>query len=333
MKARNTIKDVAKEADVAISTVSRVLNSSGYVSEKTRKKVLDAVQILSYQQNNVARSLRQKNSNFIGLLVPDIANEFYSSLAKVIERELFKAGFHLFLCNTEENEQIESDIIDAMLNNQVSGLIIIGSGEKINPKLLKSDIPTVFFDKDINRQMPSNIVFVKSDNYLGASVATETLLKKGCRRIAMIRTNHPSVPMQEREMAFLDMVKKYNIVKRNYSVYSVPISSQAALKKTEEVFASERFDGIFCAADILAIGVIKALQNMGLHIPEDVQIISFDDIPLASFLTPTLSTIHSDFEAIGCTITSNIIKLHNNQKTERVSILPIRYIERESTKN
>ncbi len=332
MKGQNTIKDVAREAHVAISTVSRVLNNSGYVSEETRRKVLQTVKQLSYQQNNIARNLRQKNSNFIGLVVPDISNEFYSSLSKVIERELHKAKFHLFLGSTEENETVENDIVDSMINNQVNGLIIIGSGEKINPRILNENIPTVFFDKNIDHQMPRNIVFVKSDNYLGARIATETLLNKGCRRIAMIRTFHPSVPMEEREKAFIDTARSYNLIRKSYKVYSVPISFQAALRKTEEIFASERFDGIFCAADILAIGVIKALQNMNLRIPEDVQVIGFDDIPLATFITPTLSTIHSDFEAIGCTIASNIIKLSNKQETERVTILPIRYIERESTK-
>ena len=326
------IKDVAEHANVSISTVSRVINNSGYVSEKTRHSVMEAVRKLGYRQNNVARSLRQKRSNFIGLLVPDISNEFYSTLAKVIERELSQVGFQLFLCNTEEDEKIEDLVIDSLLDNQISGLVVVGTGSTINPKVLQSSIPTVLYDRTEEKAGHDNVVFVKCDNFFGAYLAAETFMKKGAKRIAMLRTNHPVVPMREREEGFLEVMRKYRVSKRNYDIFSVNISAREALEKIRQVFAEERYDSLFCAADILAIGAVKALHDLSIRIPEEVQIIGFDDIPAASFLTPALSTIHSDVDVIGRTIASKIIKLHNSQGVEKMTILPVYFVERESTR-
>lgn len=327
------IKDVAQHANVSIATVSRVLNNSGYTSEKSRVNVMEAVRKLGYRQNNVARSLRHRRSNFIGLLVPDISNEFYSTLAKVIERELSQVGFQLFLCNTDENEKTENLLIDSMLDNQVSGLIIIGSGDAMYKKLLQTSVPTVMYDRTEEKSGNENVVFVKCDNYFGAYLAAETFIKKGARKIAMLRTNHPVVPMREREQGFLEVLRKYRISKRSYEIFSVNISSLEAMLKVKEVFAEKKFDSLFCAADILAIGAFKAFHDLGISIPAGVQIIGFDDIPAASFLTPALSTIHSDVNLIGRTIASKIIKLHNKQKVEKMTILPVHYVERNSTRD
>jgi DNA-binding LacI/PurR family transcriptional regulator len=326
------IKDVAQHANVSISTVSRVINKSGYTSEKSRVNVMEAVRKLGYRQNNVARSLRHRRSNFVGLLVPDISNEFYSTLAKVIERELSQVGLFLFLCNTEENEKTENLLIDSMLDNQVSGLIVIGSGDELNTRLLQTSVPTVIYDQTVENLGNNNVVFVKCDNYLGAYLVAETFIKKGARKIAMLQTNHPVVPMREREQGFLDVLRKYRISKRNYEIFSVNISSLEAMLKVKEIFAEKRFDSLFCAADILAIGAFKAFHDLGIAVPDEVQIIGFDDIPAASFLTPALSTIHSDVNLIGRTIASKIVKLHNKQMVEKTTILPVNYIERDSTR-
>lgn len=327
---RSHIQDVAERAGVAISTVSRVLNT-GYASKETRRKVLAAVNSLGYRQNNVARSLRRKRSNLIGLLVPDISNQFYACVAKVIESHLSRAGFHLFLCNTEESEDVENAILDSMLNNQVGGFVVVGSGEHINGRLLRSHVPTVIFDRTDAHLDNAHIAFVKTDNYRGGTLATETLLSKGCRRLAMIRTNHPTVPMDEREAAFLDTLRRHCLPRGSYDVFSVSISSQEAMLKVKEIFARRAYDGLFCAADILAVGAVRALRDLGLAIPGDVQIVGFDDIPLASFLTPSLSTIASDLDRIGTTLAAAIVKLVKGQDVEKVCVLPVRYVEREST--
>lgn len=331
-KTRSHIQDVADTAGVAISTVSRVLNDSGYSSASARKKVLAAVEKLGYRQNNVARSLRQKRSNLVGLLVPDISNQFYACVAKVIEHHLSKAGFHLFLCNTDESEEVEDAIIDSMLVNQVGGLIVTGSGEQINANLLRSDLPTVMYDRNDAHLDNEHIAFVKSDNYRGGVLATEALLAKGCRRIAMLRTNHPTVPMVEREAAFLDVLRRERVPRRQYEVYSINISTLEAMQKVREIFSAHQYDGLFCAADILAVGAIRALEDLDIQVPGQVQIVGFDDIPLASFLTPSLSTIRCDQNEVGARLASTIGKLIRGEVVERVSVLPVQYVERESTR-
>lgn len=326
-----SIKDVGERADVSISTVSRVLNASGYVSEKTRKKVLKAVRELDYRQNSVARSLRTRQSNLIGLVVPDISNEFYATLAKAIDHMLAPSGYQLLLCNTRENVDQERQVIESLMANHVSGMIIVSAGDEVNDQVVDSDVPTVMFDGNTTGTQARNVVFVDCDNYKGGRMAAEQLFRRGARRVAILRTHRPVIPMDARERGFRDAAADLGLEKENVLSYAVNISTSEALSLVRDAYSRDRFDGLFCAADILAVGALTALRDITVAVPETVQVIGFDGIPLGRYTVPPLSTILQDAEATASVIVDELLRLQAGTPAPRHVILPVNFVEREST--
>ena len=219
-----SIRDVGKRARVSISTVSRVLNDSGYVSDKTRRRVLRAVRELDYTQNMIARSLRTKQSRLIGLVVPDISNEFYAQLAKAIDERLLPAGYHLLLSNTREDEALEQRVIESLVSNHVSAMIIVSAGEQVNNQLVRNGIATVMVDSNSAGTQAPNVVFVDCDNYGGGRMAAEKLIKGGARHLALLRTHRPKISMVARERGFRDAAGENGIHPDAITVDAVKIS-------------------------------------------------------------------------------------------------------------
>lgn len=327
-----SIKDVGERANVSISTVSRVLNDSGYASEKTRKRVLQAVRELDYTQNRIARSLRTKRSHLIGLVVPDISNEFYSLLAKAIDEKLSPSGFQLLLCNTSENESMERQVIESLVINHVSAMIIVSAGEEVNDQLVANGVPTVMFDGNTTGTQAANVVFVDCDSYTGGRIAAEQLILRGARKLALLRTRRPVIPMVARERGFRDAATEMGIESHNLTTYSVNISTAEALELITEVYPRDRFDGLFCAADIIALGAVTALRNLSVDIPGSVQVIGFDGIPLGRYTTPPLSTIVQNLPDTATVITEELSRLQEGAPAPRHLILPVYFEERQTTR-
>ena len=328
-----SIKDVGQRANVSISTVSRVLNDSGYVSEETRKRVLQAVQELDYTQNRVARSLRTKRSNLIGLVVPDISNEFYSLLAKAIDQELSPEGYQLLLCNTREDEALEREVIESLVVNHVSGMVIVSAGEEVNDQLVASGLPTVMFDGNTRGTRASNVVFVDCDSYEGGRAAARELISRGAKRLALLRTHRPVIPMNARERGFRDEAQNLGFEADKILNYSVNISTSEALDLITEVYPRDQFDGLFCAADIIAVGAVTALRNMEIDIPGTVQIIGFDGISLGEYMTPRLSTILQNIPDTANVIAEELLRLQAGSSAPRHVIIPIEFEPRDTTRS
>ena len=326
------IKFVAKKADVSISTVSRVLNNSGYASPATRIKVSKIVKELGYRQNKVARSLRKKTSSFVGLIVPDISNEFFSTLAKTIENSLHQNGFSLFLCNTEENEKRERFYIESLLDSQVRGIILASAGFESNQHLLETDIPVIMVDRMNFSIKVNNAVKIESDNYQGAKLAGDILIKKDAKKMVFLRDYRKVYPMMQREYGFIDSMKENEVKPEDYRIYHTIVSPNAALRKIKEIYRDFRFNGLFCGTDTIAFGAVKGLLDMGVPIPEDVQVIGFDGISLGEFLNPPLSTIKQDIETMGYMAGKKILKLISKIHLNEHILLPTEFIERGTTR-
>ena len=205
------IHNVAKKAHVSISTISRVLNKSGYVSNNTREKVYKAVEDLGYRQNKLAISLRKKTSSFIGLIVPDISNEFYSLLAKYIDSVIQRDGYSLFLGNSAWDIKKEKHHIELLLDNQVSGIVLAACGLDVPQSLLLSHIPKIIIDNEKTKKEKRNVLYIESDNYRGAKNAAETLLQNGTKKIAYLSGLMPTHPMKQRKRGFVDTMKEHGI--------------------------------------------------------------------------------------------------------------------------
>jgi family./Bacterial regulatory proteins, lacI family. len=172
-----TIKDVAERAGVTVTTVSRVLNNRGYISEKTREKVYEAMKELNYQPNELARSLYRKKSYLIGLLIPSVAHPFFAELTNYIEYYAYQNDYKILLCNSGQDVEKEKEYIDMLKRHQVDG-IIIGSHTLKAEQYINVNLPIVAIDRYFSEKIP----YVASDNYNGGVLATKLLIQKGCKK-------------------------------------------------------------------------------------------------------------------------------------------------------
>ncbi|WP_078411697.1 LacI family DNA-binding transcriptional regulator [Priestia abyssalis] len=321
-----TIKDVAKEAGVSVATVSRVLNETGYVHEDTRKRVIDAIEKLSYSPNEVARSLYKKESRLIGLLLPDITNPFFPQLARGVEDEMQEQGFRLLFGNSDENINKEMDYIHTFLQNNVVGIISATNNQsKTNYEGLP--IPVVFLDRTADDH-PS----VYADGKKGGRMAALEIIKRGSKRITLLKGPAEIRPAQERFQGALEVLSGSDV---DFSVMSThSFSFQDAEVRAKELFSKyPDTDGILASNDMVATAVLHEALRLGKSIPHDVQIIGFDDIPQSGLLFPSLSTIRQPAYEMGKEAAKLLINLIQKKPVNERNIqLPVTFIERETTR-
>lgn len=323
-----TIHDVAKHAGVTPTTVSRVLNNRGYISDKTRKKVYSSMEELNYQPNEIARSLKNKQSNIIGLIVPDVSHPFFSAFAGYIEYFAYENGMKVLLCNSHLDPVKEKEYIDMMRGNRVDG-IIMSSHTLETEQYQNVQSPIVTFDRQIG-----DIPFISSDNYMGGKLASELLVQKGCRKIAHICGNlQLNLLANERSRAFVDVMNVHNVehlvMETDMNVFNEQQYHQLIRKLLQE---HPDLDGIFATSDIIAAYVIKECTQLGLNVPEQIKVVGYDDINIASWITPTLTTIRQPIEEMSKLA---IHLLHQQIHKEQYKIsnqLDVQLIERASTK-
>jgi LacI family transcriptional regulator len=327
-----SIRRVAQKAQVSISTVSRALNSSGYVSKETREKVIAASHELGYRQNSIARSLRSKRSSFIGLLVPDVSNEFFASLARVIEQSVHAHGYSLFLCNTMESPEAENRYVESLLDHQVMGVIMASAGLKFHPRILREKTAIVFVDRvRLDLDLPHK-VSIESDNEQGGRIAAEELLKRDAERFVFLGDEREMYQMRNREKGFMDGLRAGAVPPELCHKESIPVSTEQAREKVKEIHQRFPFDGIFCGTDTIAIGALRGLVDLGLRIPADVQVVGFDGIRLGEYLEPPLSTIRQDIDRMGKLAAESIFRMIDGDQSGETIMLPVEFLARGSTR-
>lgn len=321
-----TIKDVAAVAGVTVTTVSRVLNNRGYISDKTRKKVYNAMAELDYRPNEVARSLIRKKSNLIGLIVPDVAHPFFSELTSHIEYFAYKAGYKILLCDSYQESYKEKDYIAMLRSNQVDGIIMASHTLEVD-EYMNLNLPVVAVDRTFSETIP----YITSDNYSGGVQATNLLIDKGCKKIAHI--SGPLIlntPANNRYKAFTDVAEQKNIE-------SVLIETELGLHQDYERIIHKLFqdhpdvDGIFASSDMIAIAAIKVANEIGKRIPGDLKIVGFDDISFASMIVPSLTTIKQSTEMMGKMTIQLLADQIDGKEVAIENIIPIELKERKTT--
>lgn len=322
-----TIHDVAKHAGVTPTTVSRVLNNRGYISDKTRKKVYSSMEHLNYQPNEIARSLKNKQSNIIGLIVPDVSHPFFAAFASQIEYYAYENGIKVLLCNSHLDPIKEKEYIDMMRGNRVDG-IIMGSHTLETEQYQNVQSPIVTFDRQIG-----DIPFISSDNYMGGKLATELLIKQGCRKIAHICGNlHLNLLANERSRAFLDVVNVHNvehfIMETDMNVFNEQQYYQLIRKLLQD---HPDLDGIFATSDIIAAYVIKECIDLGIKVPEQIKVIGYDDVNIAPWITPSLTTIRQPIKEMSARAIQLLNQQINNEEYTTKNQFDIQLIERAST--
>lgn len=336
---RVSIKDVAREAGVAASTVSYVLNqkTTESISEETQKRVLDAVKKLGYVPNLNARSLSSNKSNLIGVLIPQtepgrefmFSNPFYGELLSSIEYTARRNGYHLLLSGTEEDR----DYLPVARNRGVDGIIIVGTypGEHLN-SLKSMNVPIVLVDSYVKDEAFHTIGIEDRE---GARMATEHLIRKGHRQIAFIsgslRENGVNI---KRWQGYCEAMRAAGLPVEEEAVYSGTVDYEYGIAAAEEYIRRGRKQtAAFVTADVISMGVIKGLMSEGIRVPEDFSLVSFDDVYLARMSYPSLTTVHQDIEEKGRLAVQLILdaaKASEHHHTER--ILPLRLVVRDSVR-
>ena len=329
-----TIYDVAREAGVSMATVSRVVNGNPNVKPMTRKKVLGAIERLGYRPNAVARGLASKKTTTVGVIIPDISSLFFSELARGIEDIATMYKYNIILCNSDQRLEKELQLINTLLEKQVDGLLFMGAEIKEDhlQALTSTQVPTVLAaTRDADNKLPS----VTIDHYQAAYDATEALIQRGHKRIGMI-TGPMSDPLGGlmRFEGYKQALKDAGISLDEALVAQGNLFYESGLSHTKEFLQlKEPPTAIFAANDEMAIGAIHAVQDSGLHVPNDVEVIGHDNIRLTEMVRPRLTSVVQPMYDIGAVAMRLLTKYMNNEHVEEhVVLLPHRIEYRESTK-
>jgi len=285
------IKDVADLAGVSITTVSHVINKTRFVSDELIERVNKAMEVLDYHPNTLARSLRSGQTKTIGLVIPDISNQFFAEVSRKIEDKGFEYGYSVFLCNTDDDSSKEKSYIDVLLANQVDGIVFISAGEVSNnlKKVLDSDVPIVIADRDIE-EIQSDIVLL--DNFHGGYEATKYLIGLGHKRIGCITGPSPVTPSALRLQGFKTAMHESGLKFDPLLITQGDFRYQSGEVAMLDLLSNpQRPTAVFVFNDMMALGAIRAVYNRGLKVPDDLSLIGFDDIPLSRALYPTLTTM------------------------------------------
>lgn len=294
-----TIRDVAKRANLSISTVSHVINNSRAVSDESRQKVEAAMAELGYKPNTLARNLRRQQTQSIGMLVPDSSNPFFAEIARGIEDASFEQNHSVILCNTEGDLAKQATYTNVLIQNQVAGIVFVAAG--ISTELVEDlqwrRVPLVVVDREVPDVAVSTVL---TNHYQGGRLATQHLIDLGHRRIACISAGSELAPSSDRVTGYQDVLRENGLaVDENLIVWG-DFQYESGYRAANELLdLAEPPTAVFACNDLMAVGCISAATARGRRIPEDLSVVGFDDVQLASFTNPPLTTVAQPKREIG----------------------------------
>lgn len=329
-----SIKDVAKLAGVSIATVSRVLNDIDVVNEDTKKKVVDAIKELSYRPNIVARSLKTQRTKTIGILIPDISSQFYPEIVRGAEDVANIYDYNVILCNSDFDVEKEKEYLRVLSEKMVDGVLYMSSSlnEEILDLINELDLKTILVEtKDKKDRLPS----VTIDNIAATYEGTKFLIEKGIKKLAFIGVKGDTMnAWGERYLGFNKAISEAKIKVSEELIYFDTLKVKSGYEAAEEFIKSKKkFDGIVCASDEIAMGVINGLRENNIRVPEDVSVIGFNNNYAASIFYPKITTVSQPSYDMGSVAMRMLIKLLSKKELEEGHfVLEHTLIERDSTK-
>lgn len=328
-----TIYDVAREAGVSIATVSKVINDTGRISDKTRAKVLQIMERLDYQPSVVASALTGKSTYTIGLLIPDLANPFFAEVARSVEDRGHELGFNLVMCSTDNNPDKEAQYISLLKQKRVDGIIVATgtSNEALLRDLVKQKIPLAL----IARDMPALAVdSVLVDDFIGGYLATSHLTSLGHRRIAIIVEDLSLMSSKERLRGYRHALEEERLPYDESLVLVSDFTVEGGKRCTRQLLQmAEPPTAVFACNDLLAIGAVQAARELGLKLPDDLSVVGFDNTILATIIDPPLTTVAQPIQDMGRQVMDLLVQEVKGQKKlkQRIVLLP-QLVVRKSTK-
>jgi ribose operon repressor len=316
-----TIKQVAEEAGVSKSTVSRYISQKGYVGDDAREKIKNAIKKLNYTPNVLAQSLKTKKNQMVGLLLPDISNPFFPRLVRGAESYLKDKGYRIMVGTISDHDSLE-EYINLLLKTNAAGIITTLDFTKEFPNLT---LPVVVVDR-ISKDTGYGVF---SDNQLGGLLAAKAICNAGAKQVMIIKViDDKAENIAERFEASLNYLRNKSL--EIFIEESETFDFEKILKEAKEnLKRNPNIDSIIAPSDIHAIAYIHEILAIGKKIPDDIQIIGYDDIVLSQFIYPSLSTIHQSSYKMGEQAAKLIYNMANNFSIDEAKIkLPVRYVER-----
>ncbi|MGG4142630.1 LacI family DNA-binding transcriptional regulator [Paenibacillus algorifonticola] len=329
-----TIKDIAKKANVAISTVSYVLNGTKNVKPETKERIMNAIKELNYHPSMAARSLKSRKTLTIGIVVPDISNAFFTEIIRGIEDLFNEHAYSVILCNTDEDQAKELRYLNTLFEKDIDGLIFLGTGKNRDVFNNRKDFPVVVVDrKVVDKKAGESFSSVMIDNVHGGFEATNFLLSQNRSEVMLVIGDLSIQNSRDRLEGYKKALALHGVAYDESLVYECKVSHEAGYvfmdKLLEKPFA---YRSIFAANDLLALGIMKALFQKGYRIPEDIAIVGYDNIPTSYLVVPALTTINQPKYQMGKKAGELLLKKINAEShlVEHIVLKP-ELVIREST--
>lgn len=330
----NTIKDVARQANVSIATVSRVLNGQGGYSKATEEKVLIAIKELGYQPNAFARGLINKKSNSLGILFPEVSSQFSSKILRGAEEAAHRLDSSVIVCNTASHGQRTMKYLQLLTEKRVDGILFVSEmiTEEYYKKLESMKVPVVLISTESYQY---SLPFVKVDDKHAAFTATDYLLKMGHSKIGMISGNKEDIIAgQPRIEGFKQALAQRGLtINEENIIHAQGFSFNDGVTGLPKLLEqSPDLTAIFAASDALALGAISSAYKLGIKIPDHLSIIGYDNLPIAEMAIPPLTTVAQPLEEMGMVAAEMLFTMMDQGRRVESRIMPHSVIERESVR-
>lgn len=311
------IKRLAAELNLSISTVSRALHNSSEIGEKTKTRVVELAKKLNYQANHYAAGLRKKQSNTIAVVVPEVADNFFSLVIDGIDKIAQTKGYQVLIFLTRDDYNKEVDFIRNIQSGRVDGVLISVSSESRDNEHLhelnKKNIPVVFFDR-VFEDIPT--AKITTDDYNASYKATKHLIEKGCKKIACLAIPENLLISRKRVQGYMDALEDCGLSVDSDLIIHCDGSNEESQELIKNLLHKHQPDGIFSSVEKLALLVYQNCKELAINIPKDLKIISFSSLKIAPLLQPSLSTITQPAFEMGKYVANLLIKTLENNQTD-----------------
>ncbi|MBQ5389078.1 MAG: LacI family DNA-binding transcriptional regulator [Paludibacteraceae bacterium] len=328
-----TIKDIAHELHVSVSTVSRALQNHPDISNRTKSLVKACAQKLNYQPNLLASNLRTCRNTTIGVVIPELNHHFFSSVLNGIEQAANEAGYQVLICQTSERVNKEVQAVKTLLTSRVAGILVGLSKETVDlqhiKEIMERGVPVVLYDRPCPSLPCDQVV---SDDYQGAYDAVEYLIQTGRKRIMCFASSMQLEMSRRRYQGWRDAMQHYGISISDDMVVECDTRLQAINDTPGILHLDTRPDAVFCVNDDAAVGVLQVAQSLGVKVPQELAICGFSDAPISRVTMPMLTTVQQHGDEIGKRATERLLKrLDGNKYIPQTEMILAELLVRETT--
>jgi LacI family transcriptional regulator len=348
MKRKITLKQIARELDVSISTVSKALRNSAEISEDTKQKVQAFAKLYNYRPNNIALSLKNRKTNTIGIIIPEIVHHFFSKVIRGVELVANKRGYNVIIGLSNESFSKEVINMEMLANGSIDGFILSISKETLQQQdyhhfneTMSQGMPIVMFDRVVSEIKCDKVIV---DDFNGAKNAVSKLISKGCKSIALITTKDYVSVGKLRTQGYLEALQDHKItpeadlILKMDDTLDYEVHLEALETEIKQLFMSNKnIDGVFAVNELYALSAMKVARKLGLNVPNDVQVIGFTDGVLSKHSTPSLTTVSQHAQQMGEKAANLLIdkietEFDSDEEKFQTVVISTDLVERESTK-